>query len=179
MFVSLIGYRGTGKSTVARRLADRLHCDYADSDTEIERRAGRTIRDIFATPGEPEFRRLEREIISELVQRKDLVLSTGGGAILNEATRNDLRNAGTVVWLTATLETIAKRILVDNTESQIRPNLTATGGIDEIRTLLAARKPLYRECASIDLATDDVPIETIVERIIEYVHRSNKGDAER
>ena len=102
MILTLIGTRGTGKSTVAPLLAERLGWDWIDADVELERRAGRSIREIFASDGEPVFRALERQNLLELLQRDRLVLAAGGGAILNADTRRDFRAAGPVVWLQAT-----------------------------------------------------------------------------
>lgn len=164
--LSLIGYRGTGKSTVGMRLARRLKWDWLDADNELERRAGRTIQEIFATDGEPTFRQLEREVLVELLTRQRLVLSTGGGCVQNVETRRDLCAAGPVVWLRASVETIASRILHDKTTNARRPNLTATGGIDEIRVLLAQREPLYRDCATITVDTEGLSLNEVVTRVV-------------
>jgi shikimate kinase len=166
MFITLIGYRGTGKSTLAPRLASKLNFDWVDADVELENCTGRSIREIFATDGEPEFRRIEREILIGLLKRDRLVLAAGGGAILNEATRRDFRAEGPVVWLQADHETIARRILREGIPSSHRPNLTSTGGVDEIRELIAFREPLYRECATISINTEGASIETLVQRIL-------------
>ena len=164
--LSLIGYRGTGKSTVGMRLARRLKWDWLDADNELERRAGRTIKEIFATDGEPTFRQLEREVLVELLTRQRLVLSTGGGCVQNVETRRDLCAAGPVVWLRASVETIASRILHDKTTNARRPNLTATGGFDEIRVLLAQREPLYRDCATITVDTEGLSLNEVVTRVV-------------
>jgi shikimate kinase len=169
MTISLIGYRGTGKTTIAPLLAARSGCVAVDADAELERNAGRAIAEIFATGGEPEFRRLERETIIELLQRDDIVLSVGGGAILNADTRRDLKAAGPVIWLKATPVTIATRIAADPVTAARRPNLTAAGGIDEIRQLLAVREPLYRETASLEVETAGRPAEEIVSEITAYL----------
>ena len=166
MFITLIGYRGTGKSTLAPRLATRLNFDWVDADVELESLTGRTIREIFATDGEPEFRRIEREVLLQLLKRDRLVLAAGGGAILNEATRQDFRNAGPVVWLQASVETIARRILREGTTAAHRPNLTPKGGIDEIRALVTQREPLYQSCATITVQSEGSSIESLVQRII-------------
>jgi shikimate kinase len=166
MLITLIGYRGTGKSTIAPRLASRLNFDWVDADVELENYTGRSIREIFATEGEPEFRRLEREVLVYLLKRDRLVVAAGGGAILNEATRKDFCAAGPVVWLQASVETIAKRILRDGFASGHRPNLTTTGGIDEIRTLVTRREPLYQECATITVLSEGSSIDAIVQRIL-------------
>lgn len=154
MIITLIGYRGTGKTSVARPLAEKLGWQAIDADVELEARAGRTIREIFDTDGEGEFRRLERETLVELLSRDRLVIAAGGGAILNAETRADFKAAGPVVWLTASPDTIEKRLFGDQTTTGRRPNLTSQGGRDEIETLLAQREPLYRECSQIEIATD-------------------------
>ncbi len=166
MLITLIGYRGTGKSTIAPRLASKLKFDWVDADVELENYTGRSIREIFATDGEPEFRRLEREVLVQLLKRDRLVLAAGGGAILNETTRKEFRAAGPVIWLQASVETIAKRILREGSTSHHRPNLTATGGIDEIRTLVTRREPLYQECATITVLSEGSSIEALVQRIL-------------
>lgn len=162
MLITLIGYRGTGKTTLAPRLASKLNFEWVDADAELQAEAGRTIRQIFDTDGEPEFRRLERSVLVRQLQRNRLILAAGGGAILNESTRADFRKAGPVVWLQAGVDTISRRILRGPQQDAQRPNLTASGGIDEIRELLARREPLYRECATITVVTDEKPIESIV-----------------
>ena len=166
MVITLIGYRGTGKSTLAAPLARRLGWDWLDADVELERRAGRSIKQIFDTDGEPEFRRLERELIAELLQRDRLVIAAGGGAILNEATRSDLKTSGPVIWLQASVEVIVRRLATDSTTGQRRPNLTSTGGREEIERLLAIREPLYRECATIIVDADSAAPEQLVEEIL-------------
>lgn len=166
MFITLIGYRGSGKTTLAPRLASKLNFGWVDADVELEKSAGRTIREIFATDGEAEFRRLERQTLIGLLTRDRLVLAAGGGAILNDDTRTDFRNAGPVVWLQSSVETIARRILRDGPTSTQRPNLTATGGIEEIRALLAQREPLYRDCATITVVSESASIDTLVQRIV-------------
>lgn len=166
MLVTLIGYRGTGKSTLAPRLATRLNFDWVDADIELENHTGRSIREIFAKDGEPEFRRLEREVLSLLLKRERIVLAAGGGAILNAETRDDFRAAGPVVWLQASIETIARRILRDGTTAPHRPNLTLAGGVEEIRAILAEREPMYHTTATIEVNTEGSPMEALVTRIV-------------
>ena len=164
MVITLIGYRGSGTSSVAPALARRLGWDWADADTVLEQAAGASIREIFAAEEEAGFRRRERETLASLVTRDRLVLAAGGGAILNPDTRRDLTQAGPVVWLRARVETLAARIGGDPTTAARRPNL-AGGGSDEIATLLRVREPLYRECASLIVDTDGLTVEEIVERL--------------
>jgi shikimate kinase len=166
MVITLIGYRGTGKSTLAAPLAKRLGWEWLDADAELERRAGRSIRDIFATDGEPEFRRLERDLLAELLRRDRLIVAAGGGAIQNAATRRDMQAAGPVIWLQASVDTIERRLAGDPTTGGRRPNLTTTGGRAEIERLLAIREPLYRECATIVLDTDAIAPEQLVDQVL-------------
>ncbi len=166
MVMTLIGYRGTGKSTLAAPLARRLGWDWIDADVELERRAGRSIKQIFDTDGEPEFRRLERELLAELLHRDQLVIAAGGGAILNEAIRHDLKTSGPVIWLQASADVIERRLATDPTTGQRRPNLTAAGGREEIERLLAIREPLYRECSTIIVEADSAAPEQLVDGIL-------------
>jgi shikimate kinase len=162
----LVGYRGTGKTTVGRLLATQLGWDFADADDLIEATAGRSIADIFATEGEAGFRDREAAAIRELCQRERLVLATGGGVVLRQTNRELLRTAGFVVWLTASPETCWARLQSDPTTSLRRPNLTAAGGLEEIRVLLTFREPLYREIAHFVIGTDSPSPEAIASAIL-------------
>ena len=148
MNLLLIGYRGTGKSAVAQLVAVRLGWRWLDADVELERRAGKSIAAIFADEGEPAFRELERQVLTELVRLDRHVLALGGGVVLRAENRELIKKSGGAIWLTADPETIQSRIAGDSTTAARRPNLTASGGIDEIRALLTQREPLYRECAT-------------------------------
>lgn len=166
MTITLVGYRGTGKSTIAGALAARLGWTAIDADAEIESRAGRSIREIFATAGEGEFRRQERAVLAELLQRDRLVIASGGGAVLSPETRCDMAAAGPVVWLTASLETLRARLAADASTPGRRPALTAHDPGTEIATLLALREPYYRDVATLTVATDGRTPEEIVSEIL-------------
>lgn len=163
MIITLIGYRGTGKSSVAPALAARLGWTAVDADRELERRAGQTIREIFARGGEPEFRRLERETLVDLLSRDQLVLAAGGGAILNPETRADFLRSGPVIWLQASVETIVDRLRNDGLTADQRPSLTGRSTVDEVADVLKTREPLYRETASIIIPTDRRSIADLVD----------------
>ena len=165
--MTLIGYRGSGKSSVARALAERLGWQAVDADTEIERRAGMSIRQLFERHGEAEFRRIERDVMQELLKAEKLVIAAGGGAVLDPQTRRTMRKAGPVVWLQAPVDVLEARIAGDPTSLQRRPNLTSSGGRAEIERLLAEREPLYRECATMIIDTNGRTVEEIAEEIIE------------
>jgi shikimate kinase len=152
--IFLIGYRGTGKTTVGRLLAARLGCEAIDADDEIERRAGKSISEIFADDGEAAFRALEAEVVAELCRRSRVVVAPGGGAVLREATQAAMRAAGPVIWLTASIDTIAARLAADESTGIRRPNLTPVGGRGEIEAVLAERTPIYRACATFVVDTE-------------------------
>lgn len=166
MIITLIGYRGSGKSSVAEPLAARLGWDWADADPLIEARAGCTIREIFATSGEPRFRELEREVLADLLSRDRLVIAAGGGAILAAETRRLMRAAGPVIWLQASIKLLQARIESDETTAARRPQLTSGSVTAEIAGVLAAREPLYADAASLIIRTDGLDIPAIVREIM-------------
>ncbi|HEX3871619.1 MAG TPA: shikimate kinase [Pirellulales bacterium] len=161
----LIGYRGTGKSAVARELADRLDWTSVDADDQIEPRAGMTIAEIFATHGEEAFRDWESQVLCELLENEHQVIAAGGGVVLRQRNRELLATAGAVVWLQATIKTILERVAADPMTSARRPNLTVSGGEDEVRILLEAREPLYRQCATLTVITDSLSPVVVADRI--------------
>ena len=165
MNLVLIGYRGTGKSTIARELAARLEWVWVDADVELEARAGKSIAAIFADEGEKPFRDLESQVIADLVQRNQTIVAAGGGVILREENRAAIRSHSKVVWLTATVENIVRRVNADQSTAGRRPNLTTQGGEAEIRQLLSVREPLYREMADWIVATDGKSPGEIAEEI--------------
>ena len=169
MLIVLIGYRGTGKTTVARLLAEKLSLDWIDADVEIERRAGKSIAEIFADQGETAFRDLESEVTADLMSRKKLVVAAGGGAVMRRENREALAAANMVVWLKADAETVFERLSGDRASTARRPNLTATGGIDEICELLAAREPIYRQCATCQVDTVGKTPTDVVDEILSYL----------
>lgn len=160
--VFLIGYRGAGKSTIARSLARRLGWDWVDADDFLERAAGKTIQQIFAAEGEASFRAREAAILSQLADRERLVVATGGGVILREENRRRL-GQGFVAWLIADAPTLWRRLGDDASTAQRRPNL-AQGGLAEIEDLLRARSPLYEICADLKVDASRSP-EQITEEI--------------
>jgi shikimate kinase len=168
--IFLIGYRGTGKSTVARRLAGALAYAWVDADDQIETRAGKTIAEIFAESGEADFRDLESQVLADLVRRERAVVSLGGGVVLRPENRGLIREGGgAVIWLTASPATILRRISADTTTSARRPNLTAAGGLAEIEQLLAQRLPYYRECATLEVGTEGKTPEAVADEIVRLI----------
>jgi len=170
--IALIGYRGTGKTTVAQVLAERLNYRWVDADDEIETLAGTTIAEIFANSGEDAFRDLEVTVVADLCGRPNTVIAMGGGAVLREENQKYLANCQAVVWLTASVEAIQERISVDPTTGSRRPNLTNHGGRTEIEVLLAQREPIYRACATLVVDTEGrAPAEIAAEIAVQIGSR--------
>ncbi|MEM8943639.1 MAG: shikimate kinase [Planctomycetota bacterium] len=171
--IALIGYRGTGKTTVARLLAAKLSLDWVDADVEVELKAGRSIAAIFEDAGESAFRDFESDVVDKLCARDRLVLALGGGAILRAENRERIATCSEVVWLRATAATIAERILGDPTTAGRRPNLTNRGGRHEIEQLLTDREPFYRSCATLEVDTESKDPADIADEIVAQLGRSS------
>jgi shikimate kinase len=173
--IFLIGYRGSGKTTAARRLAERLGWQWLDADVLLEERERRSIRQIFAEDGEAGFRRIEAALLEELCRGSQLVIATGGGVVLSESNRDRLRAAGWVVWLKADAPTLWQRLQGDASTAERRPNLTV-GGLAEIEELLRVRTPLYRACAHVEIETEGRTPDKIVEEIVHLWQERTPGN---
>lgn len=168
--VTLVGYRGTGKSTVAAVLSDRLGVAWRDADAVLEERIGRSITELVGSRGEAAFRDVETEVLRDTLPAFTGVLATGGGVVLRPENRRLLRERGRpVVWLTAPAEVIRRRLAADPTTAARRPALHGGDPLDEVAAALDAREPLYREVADVvfDTATD--PPAGVAERILAWL----------
>jgi len=166
--LSLIGYRGTGKSTVGRIVAGRLNRTFLDADLEIEARAGRSIPAIFSEWGEPAFRDWEERTLAELTAAHPAaVLATGGGAVLRPANRRRISEFGFVVWLTAPPWELARRLEADRRGLAARPALTSAGTLEEIAQVLAVRSPFYRGLADAVLETGAMSPAEVADAILD------------
>ena len=166
----LIGYRGTGKSTVARLLAAALGWQWVDADVELEAHCGRSIRAVFAEEGEAGFRDREEAVLAELCRRTNVVVATGGGVVLRAGNRARLRG-GKVVWLTADADTICRRLAQDPSTAERRPPLAAAATAcdrGEVEELLRQREPLYRACADATVDTTHRTPEEIAASIFDF-----------
>jgi len=171
MNIVLIGFRGTGKSTVGKLLAKRLERDFVDSDKYIESSTGKTIKCIFEENGEEGFRRIEADTIAELSKVDNKVISAGGGAVLKEENVRNLKDNGFLVLLEATPEVIHNRIAQDKKTTQQRPSLTDKKPLDEIKHLIAKREHAYKNAADYTINSSYVSCEDIVTEIIKTVHK--------
>jgi len=157
----LVGLMGSGKSTVGRRLANRLNLPFVDADDEIEKAAGCSISDIFATLGEAAFRDGERRVIARLLGEGPMVLATGGGAFMAPETRARIRDTATSIWLRAGLDVLVRRCQ----RRSHRPLLQKGNMRDTLRHLMEQREPVYAEAdITVDSGEDDH--DTVVERIV-------------
>src|SRR5262245_57231650 len=165
--IVLVGMPGCGKSASGRRLAPRLELPFIDVDEEIERAAGKTIREIFADHGETYFRDGERRVIARLLAAGPQVLATGGGALLSEETRANVRRLGVSVWVKADAALLVRRVTKRNT----RPLFEGRDPETVVKDLMQARHPLYAAVADIVVESREVPHELIVEEIVEALAR--------
>jgi shikimate kinase len=168
--IFLVGPMGAGKSTIGRYLAKTLKRVFYDSDREIEKRTGVSISWIFEREGEAGFRVREQKVIAELTELKNIVLATGGGAIMSDDNRRALRSQGHVVYLAASEEQLIKRTAKDKT----RPLLQTDDPQKQIIELLEKRDPLYRNVADIVLRTGEQSIQHTVTDVIKQLEALGK-----
>jgi len=172
MNLALIGYRGTGKSHIARLLAGQLQWPLVDADIYVEQQAGKSIAEIFAEVGEPGFRDLESQALIELTEASGQILSLGGGVILREENRQRMADHCFTVWLTASPGEIARRLSGDAATQARRPSLTGKSTLEEIEEVLAARIPLYRKCADLTIDTEKQSPQQVAQAILNQLPSS-------
>ncbi|MEW6077254.1 MAG: shikimate kinase [Thermodesulfobacteriota bacterium] len=166
--IFLIGYRCTGKTSVGMRLAELTGKRFVDADDWFTARHG-IISEYVAAYGWDEFRRQETAILKTIARGGDQVIATGGGVVLKSENVAVMKARGLVVWLTASEETIARRMAADPVTAVSRPGLTALPLRDEIAKTLAERMPLYRRAMDFCVDTDGLPVEDVCRRIIDEV----------
>ena len=164
--IALIGFMGTGKTVVGKALAERLGKEFIELDALIERKAGKTIPEIFQRDGEIGFRELEIEVTEEVSGKKNVVIACGGGIVLNKINIDRLRKECLIAYLTASPEVILKRTATDANE---RPLLNAANKTLTVEELLRFRKPFYERAADITIDTSKLDVGSVVEQIISKV----------
>ncbi|MFQ5993527.1 MAG: shikimate kinase AroK [Acidiferrobacterales bacterium] len=169
--IFLIGPMGAGKSTIGRHLAELLGKTFHDADQEIETRTGASIALIFEIEGEDGFRKREAAVLEELTRQQNVVLATGGGAILSEANRAMLRNRGVVVYLDADIDTLVQRTRRDRNRPLLQ-NRDRRGRLVEI---MSEREPLYRSEADVIVKTSRRSAGAVARKIVSQLH-SLKAD---
>ena len=171
--VFLVGPMGSGKTTIGKRLAEAMKLTFVDSDHEIEARTGASIPLIFDVEGEEGFRKREAAIIDELTQRPDIVLATGGGAVLREENRRALHERGLVIYVQASIETLLERTARDRN----RPLLQTDDPRATREALMAVREPLYREVAHLVIETGNRRLAEVVTDLHRVIRRTSAPSA--
>jgi shikimate kinase len=166
MNLILIGYRGSGKSAVGRRLAARLKMRFVDIDDLIEERQGVPISDIVKSHGWGHFRKLERSTIEEISKADHLIIAPGGGAVLDTDNVKALIENGFIIWLKADRETLLKRMNQDPGTNSRRPTLTGKGTSEELKEVMSLREPIYERASEIQIDTSELAVEAVVENIL-------------
>jgi shikimate kinase len=169
--IALIGFMGTGKSSVGQLVAAQLHFTFLDTDHVIEARAGKTISEIFAEQGEAAFRQMEKKIVAELITRKKTVISTGGGLPANPDNLASLKTHSLVVCLWASAEKIWERV---RTQTH-RPLLQEPDPLAKIRNLLESRGPCYRQ-ADVLLNTEMRSLKDVAQQVIHQFQMAHATD---
>lgn len=172
MRLVLTGFMGTGKTRVGRQVAERLNRPFLDTDAVIEKSAGRSVREIFATEGETSFRTRERRALEEVCATEDAVISVGGGALLAAENRVLLSRSGLLVCLIASPEEIAARVGPSVAE---RPLLAGASSLpDRIRELLAARASIYADVPE-QVDTTGHSVEEVADEVIRRLREAERG----
>ncbi|NMD06518.1 MAG: shikimate kinase [Phyllobacteriaceae bacterium] len=171
--IVLVGLMGAGKTSIGRRLAEKMGLSFVDADHEIEAAAGKTIADIFADHGEAYFRDGERKVIARLMENGEQVLATGGGAYMNAETRERIKEGGLSVWLKADLELLMKRVMKRND----RPLLRTADPTAVMRKLIEDRYPVYAE-ADVTVECRDVQHMQMVNEVLRALARKAAVEAQ-
>ena len=166
MNVFLIGYRATGKSTVARNIAATLGLKCVDSDALIAQAAGMTITEIFAAETEEGFRDRESEVVAKIALDDNQVVALGGGAVLRGENRMAIRHQGTIVWLQASVDSVCERLLEDSKTQSQRPQLTTHDLWDEVSELMEQRRMIYADVADFAVDTESLDAAEVACEII-------------
>lgn len=159
--IVLVGFMGTGKSAVGKMLAEKLGREFLETDEIIEEREGVSIKEIFEKQGEGYFRRLEKSVVKEASEKRDVIISAGGGAIVDGENFKNLKNGGVIICLEAGPDVILQRTKGLST----RPLLNVPDPKAKIEELLKKREPYYRK-SDFRINTDNLTVKQVVEKII-------------
>jgi shikimate kinase len=173
MNIILIGYRCTGKTSVGKRISERLHIPFYDADELIQEHTGKTIKEIVDEGGWEAFRKEEKAVIIGLSSSEDAVISVGGGAVMDPENRETLKRSGLFLWLTADVGTIVERMKNDRTGDEQRPPLSSDGLEREISEVLEQRTPIYRQLADFTIDTSGKEIDAIANEVCNVLDRRN------
>jgi shikimate kinase len=175
MNIVLIGYRCSGKTEVGKMLARELGKDFLDTDALIEENAGCSIDKIVSREGWAHFRKIEKEMIEEVSGRDNLVVATGGGIVMDEGNVRNLKRNGLLIWLKGDAEVFKERMNKDQRAEKIRPSLTGTDPLEEIKRVLSIRIPLYEKAGDLMVDTNSLSIRDVVSSIMETLPKGSEG----
>jgi shikimate kinase len=169
MNIYLIGYRCCGKTSVGKALSKLMEWPFLDTDAQVVQAAGMTITEMVSRSGWDAFRHIEKTVIDRTRKLDRHVIATGGGVILNPDNIRSMQDAGHVIWLKVSPQTIRIRMAADPDTHNQRPGLTPIGSLDEIETVLSVRQPLYEQAGQLELDTDILGIDDICRNIIDHI----------
>lgn len=169
MNIYLVGYRCTGKSTVGKRLAERMNLRFVDADTELVAEQGRSVAQLVGESGWKEFRKQEKRMLDQLNRSNNQVIATGGGVVLDKENIASMKKNGPVIWLRASPETIFTRMHGDENSAFQRPSLTDESPWDEVNKTLSERIPLYETAMDGFVDTDNKSVEVICAEILMFL----------
>ena len=167
MNIVLIGYRCCGKTSVGKFISAKLGREFIDTDDLIVEKAGCNIDEIVSVHGWDHFREIEKGVIKEVSIMENVVIATGGGVVIKEENIKNLKGNGFIVWLSADIDIIKKRLNEDKTSTDNRPSLTGDDPSDEIKTVLERRKPLYMKASDMSVDTSQLDIIEVADMVIE------------
>ncbi len=166
MNLVLIGFRGTGKTTVGKLLAQRTGMDFIDTDELIEKSMGISIQQIVEQSGWSYFRLLEKKIINEVADQDYKIIAAGGGSVLDGENVQALKKNGLIIWLKANLQVISARLASDSEKFSQRPSLTGKGTLAEIEEVFQHREKIYAQIAHLEIDTSNLNAEMVAAKIL-------------
>ena len=161
MNIFLIGYRGSGKTSVGGSLSDIIGWPFIDTDFQLVKELGMNISEIVDKKGWDFFRKKETAVLKKICNHDKQIVATGGGIVLNKENRANMKKSGKIVWLKATFATVKKRMLLDSKTKDFRPSLTSKELDEEINETLLLRKPYYEKAMNFSIDTDNLDIHGV------------------
>jgi shikimate kinase len=167
--VILIGFRGAGKTTVGKLLAESLNLPFLDLDDEVQRRVGLSIKEMVERYGWSYFREMERAVLEDLIEKEGCVVALGGGSVLHEDFMEKLRNRAFIIYLKISPASAVERITKDSKSEQTRPSLSNLSLVEEVERVLEERAPLYEKYADIIIESDRKDLNTLLKEILKHL----------
>jgi shikimate kinase len=167
--IILIGFRGAGKTTVGKLLAERLNLSFLDLDDEVQRRVGLSIKEMVERYGWSYFRERERAVLEDLIEEEGCVVALGGGSVLHEDLMEKLKESAFIVYLKISSASAVERITKDSKSEQTRPSLSDLSLVEEVERVLKERAPLYEKYADIIIEADRTDLNTLLKEILKHL----------